>query len=176
MQCTKRLYSTSSLRIESFLKNRTDLTSTSYRGTLFELQSLHALESTAKMQLAHVGGRGDRGIDLRGTWAGLPVIVQCKTVKEGCTPEHIRGMMGTASMFKKRQISILATRTHTYTSEVLSHFQSSPLPLGLASVNDITLVTLMFNKSAQSFLKDRVLISTVFDALGNESLHVDILK
>ncbi|KAG0743165.1 hypothetical protein G6F57_010172 [Rhizopus arrhizus] len=179
MLCFQRLYSTTPLRLDVFLKQAKETTSNHYRGTLFELQTLHALESTAKMQLVHVGGKSDGGVDLRGQWLCHHVIVQCKNVKEGCSPEHLRGLMGTASLFgtRKKMISILATRgSGTYTPDVLSHFNTSPLPLGLAGVNDITLTSLMFNKAAQSLLKNRVNISTVFDTLGNESLHIDLLE
>ncbi|KAI9278046.1 hypothetical protein BY458DRAFT_565619 [Sporodiniella umbellata] len=172
----KRVYSTTASNIEKYLKNRTDLSSSTYRGTMFELQTLQALETTAKMELSRVGGKGDGGVDLRGTWVDLPIIVQCKNVKEGCSPEHIRGLMGTASLFKKKHISILATQPCMYTSDVLSHFRASNMALGLACVNDITLVSLLFNKKAEALMKNKVTISTLFDALGNETLQVDILE
>ncbi|CEG63852.1 hypothetical protein RMATCC62417_00928 [Rhizopus microsporus] len=175
----KRFY-TSLARLETYLKQNKNTSTNVYRGTLFELQTLYSLESTAKMRLDHVGGRSDGGIDLRGSWLdNIQVIVQCKNVKEGCTPEHLRELIGTVSMIpsrnRKRTISIMATHAQQYyTPDVLAHFKTCPIPLGLASITDITLKSLMFNKAAQSLVKDRVSISTVFDALGSETLQVDI--
>ncbi|KAI8978574.1 hypothetical protein BDB01DRAFT_699068, partial [Pilobolus umbonatus] len=58
-----------------------------------------------------------------------------------------------------------------FTRDVLAHFNSSPVPLGLATVSETTLKSLMFNKPAQRLLKD-ILITTQFDKQGNESIYI----
>lgn len=165
--------------LTSFLKQTDkDVTSTVYRGTLFELQTLASLESTCSMQLHHVGGKSDGGIDLRGSWFNnISILIQCKNSKGGCTPDHIRQLMGTTTLYannKNRTIGILSTVSHKqFTRDVISHFNSSPVPLGLATVQDTTLKSLMFNKKAQAILKGLV-ISTQFDAQGNEFLFINM--
>lgn len=161
-----------------------DVTSTVYRGTLFELQTLTCLESTlGGMQLQHVGGKSDGGIDLRGSWYNMNIIVQCKNIKGGgCTPDHIRQLMGTTLLNstnkQQKTIGILSTTVNQkrqFTRDVISLFNSSPVSLGLVSIQDTTLKSIMFNKKAQQqgFLKD-LIISTQFDSQGNESLFINI--
>lgn len=165
-------------RLSEFLQQTDkDVTSTVYRGTLFELQTLECLESTTGMNLQHVGGKSDGGIDLRGHWFNnIQVIIQCKNLKTGCTPDHLRQLIGSTviSSSKKKTIGILATISHRhFTRDVLSHFNTSPIALGLATVQDTSLKSLMFNKKAQSILKG-VVVTSQFDSKGNESIHIDI--
>ncbi|KAI7895536.1 uncharacterized protein EV154DRAFT_495188 [Mucor mucedo] len=165
-------------RLSSFLQQADkDVTSTVYRGTLFELQTLECLETIAGMSLQHVGGKGDGGIDLRGHWFNnIQVIIQCKNLKTGCTPDHLRQLIGSTviSSSKKKTIGILSTISHRhFTRDVLSHFNSSPIPLGLATVQDTSLKSLMFNKKAQSMLKG-LTVTSQFDSEGNESIYIDI--
>jgi hypothetical protein len=165
--------------LTNFLKQTDkDVTSTVYRGTMFELQTLESLQTTTGMRLEHVGGKSDGGIDLRGQWFNnINIIIQCKNLKTGCTPDHIRQLMGTTVIFttkKQKTIGILSTISHRhFTRDVLSHFNSSPVPLGLATVQDTTLKSLMFNKKAQDILKG-LIITTQFDTQGKEQLFISI--
>lgn len=178
-----RNFSSTILREKSslftFLKQTDkDVTSTVYRGTMFELQTLECLQTTTGMTLEHVGGKSDGGIDLRGQWYNnINVIVQCKNLKTGCTPEHIRQLMGTtliSTTKKSKTIGILSTVSHKhFTRDVVSHFNSSPVPLGLATIQDTTLKSLMFNKKAEQILKG-LSITTQFDTQGKETLFISI--
>ncbi|CAO3600358.1 unnamed protein product [Absidia cylindrospora] len=156
-----------------------DPTTTTYRGMLFEWQTQKAFESIG-MQLRHIGGRSDGGINLKGQWTfslnasdnnnghglsasiqnddfvrgddeGLiPVVVQCKNVKTGCTPDHLRGLLGAT----------------TFTPDTMALFGASTLPLGLARVTpDAVLDALVLNHTAQQWLDIQILPR--FDALGN---------
>lgn len=166
-------------QLAQFLKQTDkDVTSTVYRGTLFELQTMTSLEKTTGMTLQHVGGKSDGGIDIRGQWFNdICIVIQCKNLKMGCTPDHIRQLMGTtviSSSKKTKTIGILSTISHRhFTRDVLSHFNASTVPLGLATVQDTTLKSLMFNRKAQAILKG-LTITTQFDSQGNESVYIDI--
>lgn len=74
------------------------------------------------MTLEHCGGKGDRGIDLRGTWnipkpSGessdtpriIPVVVSCKAHKAKSGPERIRELEGALGSSSRDTIGILAT-------------------------------------------------------------------
>lgn len=170
--------STQNNELLNFLKQKKDVTSNLYKGTLFELQTLDTLRNVAGMTLTHVGGKSDGGIDLRGQWYNdINIIVQCKNTKQGCTPDHVRELMGTVmanTTPRKPVLGILSTAyVKPFTRDVMQHFNASPLPLGLATVQDAKLTSLLFNKKANSFLKGLV-ISTLYDAEGNESLYIEI--
>ncbi|KAI9846599.1 MAG: hypothetical protein M1837_003840 [Sclerophora amabilis] len=75
-------------------------TSSTYVGTHFEYSVLHSLSRYA-MTLTRVGGRGDHGIDLLGTWKppsvpkqSLQVFVQCKVLGKRSGPGLIRELEG----------------------------------------------------------------------------------
>ncbi|KAI8334929.1 hypothetical protein EDC96DRAFT_450819 [Choanephora cucurbitarum] len=75
---------------------------------------------------------------------------------------------------KKKVVGILSTVSHKqFTRDVISLFNASPVPLGLATVEETTLKSLMFNKKAQSILKG-LTITTQYDAQGNETLFVEM--
>ncbi|KAI9483134.1 MAG: hypothetical protein EXX96DRAFT_556996 [Benjaminiella poitrasii] len=177
----KRYNSTHSL--EKFLSQKEkNVSSTFYRGTLFELQTMSTLTTTTGMILDHVGGKSDGGIDLRGRWFDdLQIIVQCKNTKQGCTPDHVRELIGTVTSSRERRrpspIGILAIAYHPkrphFTRDVLGHFNKSPLPLGLAMIDDAALKSIMFNSKAQSMLKG-LTISSQYDTEGNESLYISL--
>ncbi|KAI7903982.1 uncharacterized protein BX663DRAFT_505985 [Cokeromyces recurvatus] len=178
----KRYVSTN--KLQEFLNQKEkNITSALYKGTLFELQTLTLLTQTTGMNLDHVGGKSDGGIDLRGKWFNdVQVIIQCKNTKHGCTPDHVRELIGTViscSQKKKTLIGILATAYHPnrphFTRDVLSHFNKSPLPLGLAMIDNLTLKSFMFNNKAQSILKG-LTISTRYDINGNEALYINVPK
>ncbi|EPB89805.1 hypothetical protein HMPREF1544_03326 [Mucor circinelloides 1006PhL] len=171
--------------LSSFLEQTDkDITSTVYRGTLFELQTLETLTTTAGMNLEHVGGKSDRGIDLRGQWFNNTIIlVQCKNTKQGCTPDQIRELIGTVASFtspkRRKIIGILSTVNRTqsnsnqFTPDVLQQFSTSTTALGLATIENTTLKTIMFNKKAQALLKG-LSITTQYSPLGDESLVVNV--
>lgn len=67
-------------------------------GTLYEQSSLKFLKQL-KMDLNHVGGRGDCGIDLEGYWnlssEHRPrILVQCKRISKQASPSFIREFEG----------------------------------------------------------------------------------
>ncbi|KAI9023050.1 hypothetical protein CLU79DRAFT_750101 [Phycomyces nitens] len=164
--------------LDSFLKKsiHKDPNSTVYLGTMFEMQTMEAL-ATIGMDLSHVGGKGDRGVDLSGEWplalfhtfAVPQLIVQCKRLQKGCSPDHLRSLVGTVvnmSHPTHPTIGILATLGHRpFTKELTSHFSSSQVPLGLAMVEENTLKSLVFNFSAQEVLQG-VVVTTRFTATG----------
>ncbi|KAL9559396.1 hypothetical protein MBANPS3_000471 [Mucor bainieri] len=171
--------------LSSFLEQTDkDITSTVYRGTLFELQTLETLATTAGMDLEHVGGRSDRGIDLRGQWFNdINILVQCKNTKQGCTPDQIRELIGTVASSKsptrRKIIGILSTVNRTqsnsnqFTPDVLQQFKTSTIALGLVTIENTTLKTIMFNRKAQAMLKG-LSISTQYSPSGDEILVVNI--
>ncbi|ORZ24406.1 hypothetical protein BCR42DRAFT_402884 [Absidia repens] len=196
-----------------------DPTTTTYRGKLFEWQTQKAFESIG-MQLRHIGGRSDGGIDLKGQWTFslhasgnnsegndlsasrtvaptihddsrkpndlqqqqqqqpvysddddrlIPVVVQCKNVKTGCTPDHLRGLLGATVGLNaaRRTLGILASSSpKTFTPDTMALFGASTLPLGLARVTpDAVLEALVLNHTAQQWLDIQILPR--FDSFGN---------
>ncbi|GAN07959.1 conserved fungal protein [Mucor ambiguus] len=180
-----RRHISSKKNLSSFLEQTDkDVTSTVYRGTLFELQTLETLATTAGMDLEHVGGKSDRGIDLRGQWFNdISILVQCKNTKQGCTPDQIRELIGTVasstSPTRRKIIGILSIVNRTqsnnnqFTPDVLQQFRTSTIALGLVTIENTTLKTIMFNKKAQSMLKG-LSISTQYSPSGDEALVVNI--
>ncbi|KAI8341188.1 hypothetical protein BC941DRAFT_416072 [Chlamydoabsidia padenii] len=170
-------HSTKTLRTIPTLKGQmklpADPTSTVYRGKLFEWQTLEAFESLG-MTLVHVGGKSDGGIDLKGEWIvdnnKIPVIIQCKNVKNGCTPDHLRGLLGTVVGLARPTLSILTTSScasnnKTYTPDTMTLFNSSTLPLGLARVSsEAVLDALVLNHAAQRWID--IQIHPRFDSFG----------
>ncbi|CAO3632998.1 unnamed protein product [Mucor fragilis] len=181
---TIRRHISSKKNLSSFLEQTDkDITSTVYRGTLFELQTLETLATTAGMNLEHVGGKSDRGIDLRGQWFNnTDILVQCKNTKQGCTPDQIRELIGTVasstSPKKRKIIGILSTvnriqNNNQFTPDVLQQFRASTIALGLVTIENTTLKTIMFNKKAQAMLKG-LSISTQYSPLGDEILVINM--
>lgn len=166
--------------LHSFLEHSVDKdrSSTVYRGTLFEWQTREAFQRHLGMRLLRVGGKNDGGIDLRGHWPlrllkavklgtqteiVLPdiqphIIAQCKNRKSGCTPNHLRSLIGAVinnDPTLKETIGILATVAsgRQFTRDVLSQFMGSQIPLGLAQIHDAQLQSLVFNPAAEAILK-----------------------
>ncbi|KAI8875704.1 hypothetical protein K501DRAFT_263359 [Backusella circina FSU 941] len=162
-------------------KTTTSKHSTVYKGTLFEYQTMTGLSRLEGMQLTRVGGAGDGGIDLRGQWTSpsfhVNLVVQCKNVKTGITPEHIRSLIGVTSQYNKNVVGILASSCteKPYTRSIIQQVTKSSVPLGLAMIQDTTIKSLLFNKRALSILKG-LEISTQFDSEGNECVFIDIIK
>ncbi|KAG0164765.1 hypothetical protein DFQ28_007704 [Apophysomyces sp. BC1034] len=156
------------LDLKTFLResSKKDPETTVYRGTMFELQTLEAFQELG-MRLHHVGGRSDKGVDLRGDWplkrltatlSNTHVIAQCKNLKMGCTPDHMRALIGTivtdSAAAGKDVLGILATVSHRqFTSDVLAYFTGSQVALGLAKIEGTQVQSLMFNEAAKSILQ-----------------------
>jgi hypothetical protein len=165
---------------EFLSKSTINKQSTVYKGTLFEYQTLASFSRLEGVELTRVGGAGDGGIDLRGQWIcasfNVNLVVQCKNVKAGITPDNIRSLIGVSSQYKKNVIGILATSTEKkYSRSIIQQLTKSSVPLGLAMIQDTTIKSLLFNKRALSILKD-LEISTQFDTEGNECVFIDIKK
>lgn len=198
LKCTmisKRQFSARNRQAPATLKDFLELskgkdqTSNTFRGTLFEWQTKEALQANFGMRLRHVGGRSDRGVDLRGSWplrdlkairrdtqqiASLPdisptILAQCKNVKSGCTPDHVRALIGTIMAHNdstKDTIGIMAIAgDKNFTKDVISQFMASPVPLSLAKIDGIRLQSIMFNHAADTVLQG-LTITTHFDSQG----------
>ncbi|CDH58838.1 predicted protein [Lichtheimia corymbifera JMRC:FSU:9682] len=187
-----RCKSTSAITdLASFLKTSQgkDQTTSTFRGTLFEWQTCEALQKGMGMQLRRTGGRSDRGVDLYGEWpietiinhgikgqertlsssSSTPpcVIVQCKNIKSGCTPDHIRSLVGAvvlANDSTRDTIGILAG-VRPFTREVTEHFMGSNVPLGLARIKNTSVQSLLFNAAAEDVLQGLVVV-TEYNADG----------
>lgn len=167
-----------------------DQTTATFRGTLFEWQTREALQTAFGMRLKHVGGKSDRGVDLRGEWplkelkavrrdtqqaASLPdisptILAQCKNVKSGCTPDHVRALIGTImgyGEFAKDTLGIMAIAGYkNFTKDVVSQFMASPVPLSLAKIDGTLVQSLIFNHAADELLKG-LTVTTHFDSRGH---------
>lgn len=142
-----------------------DPTTNVQRGTRFEFCTQTALMQHFRMQLKHYGGRGDGGVDLRGTWplselihSSLPstiaMFVQCKDQKKGVSPENIRSLIGAmVSQQSPDQLSvgILASpySQKGFTRQVIKAFDATHVPLGLAMIDGLTVNELVFNEAAK---------------------------
>jgi Restriction endonuclease len=84
-------------------RTQLDRASTTFAGTYYEYATQSLLRRYG-FSLTRVGGRGDRGVDLKGTWTvatgeekaklELPVIMQCKRLKSKVGPNLIRELEG----------------------------------------------------------------------------------
>lgn len=136
--------------------NRLDLTSTVYRGTLYEYTVLETLSTLYGFQLYRTGGADDRGIDLRGTWR-LPtvptssnaatdhatlsedvkrVVIQCKHEAKKIGPRHVRELNGIAR--GPDTLSILVSSS-TFTEKARQALMTSPNPICLAVIQEFNL-------------------------------------
>ena len=96
------------------------------------------------MSLTRVGGRGDQGVDLRGSWTPpapsprpmLNVYVQCKAERSRTGPKHLRELEGTLNLSTTPQtppIGILAATT-ACTAGLRKHMLMSRLPLAYCCI------------------------------------------
>lgn len=60
----------------------------------FEAYVQVLLQELGWKQVRHVGGSGDGGVDLRGTYNGERWIVQCKHYSSQVQPTHVRDLIG----------------------------------------------------------------------------------
>ncbi|ORX44272.1 hypothetical protein DM01DRAFT_1340459 [Hesseltinella vesiculosa] len=129
-----------------------------HRGRQFEHDTLKAL-SAIGMTLRHQGGKSDGGVDIKGAWSALTpsvsVMVQCKNLKQGCQPEHLRGLVGATVGLGWREpiLGILASASpKSFTADTLAYFGGAPYPLALARVQQGQLESLVLNPTAQDWL------------------------
>ncbi|CAO3631087.1 unnamed protein product [Cunninghamella echinulata] len=182
--------------------------STTYRGRQFELETLKAFEKIG-MTLLHIGGKSDGGIDLKGEWVfmenklttlqkkeenvgnsnnmnnkNVSVIIQCKNVKNGCTPDHLRSLLGATlgwnqyylqqnnhhhhhhhhQQYRKVLGILVSSSSKPFTSDTMQLFNASQLPLGLARVQQSVLQDLILNHVAQQWLP--IQIHPRYNSLG----------
>ncbi|TPX59536.1 hypothetical protein PhCBS80983_g02379 [Powellomyces hirtus] len=127
----------------------TTLPSTVHVGTSFETSTLRALAHHS-MQLRRVGGRDDRGVDLRGSLtlnarddppsasdaaaaATVPVIVQCKAERAPLGPAYIRELEGTLARESLGTVAVMAS-TNGFTSAAARLVFASRAPIAMAVV------------------------------------------
>lgn len=89
--------------LEYARRTQLDRASTTFAGTYYEYATQSLLRRYG-FGLTRVGGRGDRGVDLKGMWTvataenktevALPVIVQCKRLKSKVGPNLMRELEG----------------------------------------------------------------------------------
>ncbi|RUS34813.1 hypothetical protein BC938DRAFT_478365 [Jimgerdemannia flammicorona] len=146
--------------VDYLAKPHKNPTSTVFKGTSFELEAKEVLEKYG-MRLHHSGGRGDKGVDLRGIWQleadqNSPpyIIAQCKNVNKKCQPEHIRSLIGTVVAESRTEptIGIFVTSNKNFTKEVVADFKSCHLPLMLVKIADCQLKSLALNPAAEKLL------------------------
>ncbi|KAA8895371.1 hypothetical protein FN846DRAFT_785202 [Sphaerosporella brunnea] len=120
--------------------------STVYVGTLYEYTVLQTL-CRLGMTLRRVGGRDDRGIDIRGTWVPpasrhlppplpLQVYIQCKAERSRAGPKYLReleGTLGTTTTPQTPPLGILASSSPC-TPGMRKHMLLSRLPLAFCCV------------------------------------------
>lgn len=102
------------------------------KGTYFEQKVLEMIQKYP-VQLRRVGGRGDGGVDLRGSFQlthGNPfdLLVQCKHEQRKPGPKYIRELEGVLSRESSRAIGLLAS-SNNWTTATRSQFQYSQYPL-----------------------------------------------
>ncbi|KDN47291.1 hypothetical protein RSAG8_03770, partial [Rhizoctonia solani AG-8 WAC10335] len=126
-------------------------------GRAFELRSLSLLQSRLSMTLAHVGSRGDGGVDLQGWWwvprldegkdrdrRAVRVLAQCKALKLKLGPIHVRELEGAALVqqhsfvadaqdpsatgAKQQELVAMIISLSGFTSNAIKRAMASPIP------------------------------------------------
>ncbi|OLL24251.1 hypothetical protein NEOLI_001046 [Neolecta irregularis DAH-3] len=154
--------------LESYLKyiesSCSSTTSTVYNGTVFEYTAKEAL-GRIDLKLHRSGGRGDKGVDLRGQWhlkingrtTMVPTIVQCKTRTKRSGPRDIRELEGALANETEHTIGILAS-TSTFTDAARQQLLSTTRPMCYCLIGRYleggALYQLAWNGSADRFLAE----------------------
>ncbi|KAJ3006065.1 hypothetical protein HKX48_000312 [Thoreauomyces humboldtii] len=139
-------------------------------GNLFEESCVTSL-SRHGMHLRRIGGKDDRGVDLRGTWTlpsspssplqprtrphsptTIPLIVQCKHERSKLGPKYMRELEGTLGREPSDTIAIMACR-EGYSTTAKEMVYGSPCPIALVVVDEETRLV--------SFVPNRVLKTVV---------------
>ncbi|ODV88525.1 hypothetical protein CANCADRAFT_3164 [Tortispora caseinolytica NRRL Y-17796] len=94
-----------------------------YKGTLFEHTVRDALRPLG-FDLLIVGGGGDHGIDLRGTWKDIKIIVQCKATSKKPGEINIRELEGVLGRETAKSIGVFASLM-PLSPKALARFRSS---------------------------------------------------
>ncbi|KAG8730419.1 hypothetical protein FRC11_006738 [Ceratobasidium sp. 423] len=129
--------------------------STVFVGRAFEHRSLSLLQSRLSMTLAHVGARGDGGVDLQGWWwvprldeskgkdrRAIRVLAQCKALKSKLGPIHVRELEGAAlvqqhsfaaqdplvTSTKQQELVAVIISLSGFTSGTVKRAMASPIP------------------------------------------------
>lgn len=123
--------------METFLsyakKSGLDQNSTVYVGTLYEYLCLKALKRFG-FALERVGGRGDEGVDLIGTWRlpseemPLNAIVQCKALRLKAGPALVRELEGALARTKPGSVAVLCSQKSA-TKGVRDAIKNANVPL-----------------------------------------------
>lgn len=71
------------------------------------------LQDLGWQQVHRHGGRGDRGVDLRGTCNDMQCIVQCKRYKDRVGPEKVRELVGTLQNQRADRAYLITTGRFT---------------------------------------------------------------
>lgn len=114
-------------------KSGLDENSTVYVGTLYEYLCLDALKRFG-FSLERVGGRGDEGVDLIGTWklpseeVPLSAIVQCKALKLKAGPVLVRELEGALARTKPGSVAVLCAQKSA-TKGVRDAIRNANVPL-----------------------------------------------
>lgn len=83
------------------------------RGLEYEMHVQRVLRDVMGVELVHQGGAGDGGIDLRGKWNEMEMIVQCKHSKRLASPQWIRELEGSVQSSAAQLGILVATEQET---------------------------------------------------------------
>ncbi|KAI8615259.1 hypothetical protein BC830DRAFT_312397 [Chytriomyces sp. MP71] len=123
------------------------LKTTTALGTSFERLSLATLESLGFSHLTRVGGRGDGGIDLRGTLLLAPTtsaintLVQCKHEQTKLGPRVLRELDGVlarqsfVSSGHSRPLGVLCAAQQGFSTACIAAARASRAPLLLLRIH-----------------------------------------
>ncbi|CAG8694425.1 15283_t:CDS:1, partial [Acaulospora colombiana] len=145
--------------LETFLTIKdVDTSTTAYRGTLYEYETITCLQKLFGIVTRRVGKAGDDGIDFRGRWV-LPdekrvmVIGQCKSLCNKCPPSVVRDLEGTLYRETRGTIGILSSLSG-FTNGAIKRYNGSSLPLILITVveNGARCEMFSWNKAAETYL------------------------
>jgi hypothetical protein len=115
-----RLFSSSSLSSFSHVS-----------GVRYEHYSLAVLTKFHNFHLHHVGGAGDRGVDIQGVWKlknrSIPVFCQCKFESHSIGPGNVRELRGVLTSFPSA-IGLLISPL-PFTKAVETEWRASKQPI-----------------------------------------------
>ncbi len=125
--------------------------STVSRGRSFEQTVLQAL-TQLRFDLVQVGGKDDRGIDLRGFWrlddTLAPVVVQCKDFPtRPIQPQSLREFLGAMEREKRINTAGLFFTSGSYSASTLVLHRQTTMPLVLCTMQQDTIVSFVMNRT-----------------------------
>lgn len=104
------------------------------RGAAFEARAAGAVRETLGFEAARTGRAYDRGVDLRGTWRGVPVVVQCKHEAKPCGARHLREMHGVLAAERAGTLGVFVSSAGV-TREALRFFSAMAEPCAVCTVS-----------------------------------------